>query len=147
MKHKQRGAVLVVSLLMLLVMTLLAVSSISSSNVNLLIVNNVQNSLQTEAVAQQAIEQSLSDMATFDSPGVRTLTIAERQVEVTRARCLGFEPASGFSAKWSLAPEETMWQLSATTEDASVSGAIAHLTQGVRILMTAGTCTAAETST
>jgi hypothetical protein len=78
---------------------------------------------------------------------VRTLTIAERQVEVTRARCLGFEPASGFSAKWSLAPEETMWQLSATTEDASVSGAIAHLTQGVRILMTAGACTAAETST
>lgn len=144
MKRKQQGAVLVVSLLMLLVMTLLAVSSISSSNVNLLIVNNVQNSLQTEAAAQQAIEQSLSDMSTFNAPAARTLTINERQIAVSEARCLGFEPASGFSAKWNLAPEETTWQLAASAND-SISGALAHLTQGVRILMTAGACTAAET--
>ena len=140
---KQSGAVLVISLLMLLVMTLLAVSSISSSNVNLLIVNNVQSSLQTEAAAQQAIELAISDIETFNSPAELSRTIDGRDVTVTQAHCLGYEPAAGFSAKWSLAPEDTVWQFAAQASD-SVSGAGASITQGVRILMAAGACADAE---
>lgn len=144
--RKQRGAVLIVSLLFLLVMTILAVSTISSSNVNLLIVNNVQNTLQTEAAAQYAIEQTLDNIDLFSSPSEQSLQINERNVAVSRAHCRGYQPAPGFSAKWALAPEDTVWELAAEARD-PVSGANATITQGVRILMVSGSCIAAEQST
>lgn len=140
---RQRGAVLVVSLLMLLVMTVLAVSTIDTSNINFQIINNLQSSLQNDAAAQRAIELTISDIATFTNPGARSLTIEGQQVNVSRARCRGFTPGTGFSAKWGLAPEETVWELTASASD-PVSGASASSTQGVRILMTAGSCAAAE---
>lgn len=59
-RNKQRGATLVVGLVMLVVLTLLVVSAIRSSNINMRISGNMQAQEETSAAAQQAIEQVIS---------------------------------------------------------------------------------------
>lgn len=60
LKHKQRGATLLVALVMLVVLTLLVVSAIRSSTTNLRIAGNMQMQGEATASAQQAIEQVIS---------------------------------------------------------------------------------------
>ncbi len=60
MKHRQRGATLFVALVMLVVLTLLSISAIRSSSINLRIAGNMQMAGEATAAAQQAIEQVLS---------------------------------------------------------------------------------------
>jgi Tfp pilus assembly protein PilX len=60
MPHRQAGATLVVSLIMLVVLTLLVVSAMRSSNTSLRVVGNMQLKTETAAAAQQAIEQVIS---------------------------------------------------------------------------------------
>jgi Tfp pilus assembly protein PilX len=59
-QHRQRGATLFVALVMLVVLTLLAISAIRSSSINLRIAGNMQMAGEASAAAQQAIEQVLS---------------------------------------------------------------------------------------
>lgn len=61
----QRGVTLFVALIFLLVMTLFAVSSVNMSTVNMRIVGNMQAIKQMEAVAQDAVEQILSDSGRY----------------------------------------------------------------------------------
>lgn len=138
-QKSQIGAVLVVSLLMLLVMSLLAVSAINLSNTNLLIVNNMQAQQRAETLAQAAIEQVISSSAAFDDPSAQTVQVDGQDVAVTAARCIDSKTAGGYSAAWDLAPEDTAWELTATVED-SATGAIGTLTQGVKIRMVSGSC-------
>ncbi len=73
-RNKQRGATLVVSLIMLVVLTLLVVSGIRSSNVNLRIAGNMQVQEEASAAAQQAIEQVISNTNfTLATPAARTV--------------------------------------------------------------------------
>lgn len=58
--RRQRGATLVVSLIMLLLITLLAVSSFSLGKGNLQIVGNMQQRGQAFAAAQQAVATTIS---------------------------------------------------------------------------------------
>ncbi len=58
--QSQRGAALVVSLIMLVVITLFALAVINMSTVNLRVANNEQVKAQSVASAQQAIEQVAS---------------------------------------------------------------------------------------
>lgn len=58
--RRQRGATLVVSLIMLLLITLLAVSSFSLGKGNLQIVGNMQQRSQAFAAAQQAVATTIS---------------------------------------------------------------------------------------
>lgn len=60
LRHKQRGATLLVALVMLVVLTLLVVSAIRSSNTNLRIAGNMQMQGEAAAAGQQAIEQVIS---------------------------------------------------------------------------------------
>lgn len=60
MKNQQRGVTLIVALVMLVVLTLLVISAIRSSNTNLRIAGNMQMQGEAAAAAQQAIEQILS---------------------------------------------------------------------------------------
>ena len=62
---KQRGAVLVVALLMLLVLTGLGVATINSTNINLQLVQSQQRQQETEQVAENAINYLLSDIDHF----------------------------------------------------------------------------------
>lgn len=58
--HRQRGATLIVSLVMLVLITLLAVSSFSLGKGNVQIVGNMQQRTQAFAAAQQAIATTIS---------------------------------------------------------------------------------------
>lgn len=66
----QRGATLLVSLIMLVVLTLFVISAINLTNVNLRIVGNMQIQKEIQAAAQQGIEKviSTSAMSTDDVP-------------------------------------------------------------------------------
>lgn len=72
--HKQSGATLIVSLLMLVILTLLAMSAIRSTTVNMRIAGNMQAQTEMAAVAQQATEQVLSANFTTN-PVAQTIQI------------------------------------------------------------------------
>ena len=65
---RQRGAALIVSLIMLLLITLLAVNSFGLAKGNLQIVGNMQQREQNLAAAQQAIEQVVSSAQFTQTP-------------------------------------------------------------------------------
>lgn len=65
--HRQRGATLVVSLIMLMVLTVLAVFAIRSGNTNLRIAGNMQYQAEAHAAAQQAIEQVVEQIKSTDN--------------------------------------------------------------------------------
>lgn len=60
LKHRQGGATLIVALIMLVVLTLLSISAIRSSSINLRIAGNMQMVGEATAAAQQAIETIIS---------------------------------------------------------------------------------------
>jgi hypothetical protein len=59
-RHKERGSSLFIGLIMLVLMTLLAISAFQSSNVNLRIVGNMQTRQEILAAVQSATEQVIS---------------------------------------------------------------------------------------
>lgn len=141
--NQQRGAALVVSLLMLTVMTLLAVTAIQSSNVSLRIVSNVQSEQIVTEQAQLGIEEALSSKDNFYSPSDITYNPTSDgdnlETTVEAAECLSVRPMPGYSANMANAPEETVWEVTAEASDAA-SGARVRVNQGVKIVMTAGNC-------
>ena len=58
--RQQRGATLVIALIMLVVITLLAVSSLSTTNMNLKVVGNMQSRGEALHATQQALETVIS---------------------------------------------------------------------------------------
>jgi Tfp pilus assembly protein PilX len=59
-RSRQRGATLMVSMIMLLLITLLTIASFKLGKGNLQIVNNMQQRSQTQVAAQSAIELAIS---------------------------------------------------------------------------------------
>ncbi|MBI5658208.1 MAG: pilus assembly protein [Nitrosomonadales bacterium] len=68
--YRQRGATLVVGLVMLVVLTLLVLSAIRSGNVNMRIVGNMQAQEETANASVQAIEEVISTNFTADPSAV-----------------------------------------------------------------------------
>jgi Tfp pilus assembly protein PilX len=66
--ERQRGATLVVGLVMLVVLTLLVLSAIRSGNTNMRIVGNMQMQEETAIAAVQATEQVISTNFTASAP-------------------------------------------------------------------------------
>jgi len=135
----QTGATLVVSLLMLIILTLIAVTAINTSSIDLRIVHNLQLQQEAEAAAQQAIEQVISSIANFNAPVAQTITVNSLAVTVAAPQCLGERIAPGYSAVWGLAPQDTYWNIRAVVIDPA-TGAQATLHQGVEIRLPAGIC-------
>lgn len=81
-KNRQRGATLVVGLVMLVVLTLLVLSAIRSSNVNMRIVGNMQMQEETSAAAIQATEQVISSNFTI-SPASQAIAIDINNDDIT----------------------------------------------------------------
>ena len=142
---RQRGATLVVVLIMLVVLTLFAVSAINIANVNSKVVGNMQQRIVAESLAQTAIETALNSIGNFGytgrtatvtvtPPTGMTVTIGDRVCQITEA-------ASGYSAAVALVPEDTYWDIPVTVDD-SLTGAKTVMHQGVKIRMLAGNCPA-----
>jgi hypothetical protein len=129
----QRGATLLVSVIMLLILTLFVVSAISMSNVNLKIVGNVQSQRTLENNAQQAIEHVLSSGAAFSvTPSGQTVTVNGTNVTVHAAACAKSVTAPGYDLTQGPVPEDNHWEIGAYVEDDLTGGSVT-VRQGVKI--------------
>ena len=140
-RQAQTGATLVVAMIILLMMTLFAVSSINMSSVNLKIVGNLQAQKALDARAQDVIEQILSDSSKFNAPlGTTDREFTEGTVAVDIPVCIDSKVATGYTAVAAdIIPQDNTWELVATITD-SDTGAVTTLHQGVEMRMLAGNC-------
>jgi Tfp pilus assembly protein PilX len=137
----ERGATLVVVLIMLVVLTLFAISGINLSNLNMKAVGNAQFRKAAEVAGQNAIEQALSSNTNFYSPKAPVAVAAPSGMTVTVGNrvCLSSDVASGYSLAQSIVPEDNYWEVPVTVVD-NVSGASVAMHQGTRIRMLANNC-------
>jgi hypothetical protein len=155
LSRRQDGAVLLVSLIMLVLMTLFALTGIRLSSVNLRIIGNYQWQKETEILVDTALEQVLSDAANF-SPTTTAHDIcsdgtvsdvgncpllAPARGTVTAPACSNARPAEGYSlAIGTLVPEDSDWTMRATATDSATSGATVTIVRGVTARLLAGNC-------
>ena len=156
--NRQRGATLVVVLVMLVVLTLLAVAGMRMSTASLTIVGNMQARRFVDNVANQAVEDVMNSIVPFNSPnGPVTLrtggtTVAANPatatalpspagitVTISARTCLFSAPASGYSAVQPIVPEDNLWEFSVAVND-SFTKAQTSMVQGTKIRQLAGSC-------
>ena len=139
--NKQQGATLFVALLLLLMMTLFAISSINMSTVNLKIVGNMQATKSLDAEAEAAIEQVISDSTKFTSPSSTTVTSSTYgNFTVSAPVCIDSKTATGYSAvNTNIIPEDNTWEIISSLSD-SLTGATTTIHAGVQLRMLAGNC-------
>jgi Tfp pilus assembly protein PilX len=145
-RNNQKGAVLLVALIMLVVFTLLAVSGVNSSMTSLRIAGNMQSQTEVGAAAQRALEQVLDQVTNFQyasdsAPPSQALTISSAGVDypvTVTLQCLGARPVAGYSASFAAsAPSESFWDVQASALDPR-TGATAVAHQGVRVTLSPG---------
>ena len=138
----QQGSVLLVSLILLVAMTMIAVASARISTTQLRLVGNVQSVQRVESVAQLGVEEVVGRIDAFTNPP-QAITVgnlpAGISVAVSDRRCLSTSPASGFSAVMQMSPVDTIWAVDVQATD-SFTGAEATVSQGIRVRMLAGSC-------
>ena len=66
--HRQQGVTLIMALVMLVVLTLLALTSFNLTRSNLQIVSNMQQRDEAEAAAREVIEETISSTRFFETP-------------------------------------------------------------------------------
>lgn len=150
----QRGATLLVSLIMLVVLTLFAVTGFNLSGVNLKIVGNFQQQKFSEAMVREALEQVVSTVTIFAAPAATCLPsgaapsgtplacATATDVLIEKPKCNYTVTAKGYTKKiGELSPEDTNWEVRASYTD-SASKATAAMVQGVAVRMLAGNCPA-----
>lgn len=171
-RSSQRGVTLFVALVLLVMVTLLAVSSFRVSNTNLKVIASMQGKGEATAAAQAAIEQVLSTPAFAEDPAVvAALPIAvnlneaaKNEYTVTlnpKPTCLKARPTdpaklditnpadrpcfgTALVGQATLATScaETIWEITATTKD-NVTQAETLVRQGVSMRVSS---TEAQTS-
>jgi len=139
---RQRGAVLFITLILLVAVMLLAVTMSALSRSNLQIARNNQSEQQRVALAQRAVEQVLNEATHFTSP-TASITVGNTggmQVAVSDRVCLRSVAATGYSAvSGSMPPIDTVWSFTVTVSD-PMTGGLTAMTQGARMRMLAGSC-------
>jgi Tfp pilus assembly protein PilX len=129
----QRGAVLFITLILLVAVMVLGVMMSGLSRANLQIVRNNQSQQQRIALAQRAVEQVLNDINNFTSPTTPIIiaSTGDLQVSVSDRVCVRSVAAAGYSAvAGSLPPIDTVWNFTITVSDPMTSGTTV-MTQGV----------------
>ena len=149
-RQPQRGATLLVVLVMLVMITLFVMSMIRLSSTNLKVVGNMQAQRALESAAQQAIEEKIGAIAFFnDAAGntgqwagnaaAITSTVNGYTVTISRPSCIFSLPATGYSATSNISPEDTNWEIVTSSTD-PVTSAHTRIVQGVKIRLPAGNC-------
>jgi len=166
---RQRGATLLISLIMLVVLTLFAITAIRTGNIGLKIVGNQQAQKLMEAAAAQAVEQVVSNLGNFDAANavLPSVTVAQSvcvnptagdppavlpvdsttpgacasgtRVDVQPVRCISAKRQSGGSLTQPMSTYENTWEIVATVTD-TLTGAKATYHQGMMIRMLASSC-------
>lgn len=154
--RRQKGAVLLIALLMLLLLNIFTVASISSSNINMQVIQSQQRLSEVQQVAANLSNYIFSDLDYFinygahlDSDGsfspmfpdvLLTADFGKIDIEVNSLTCLLETNLAGCSLDGS-SPclQETVWQLSISAMDKS-SGAQATHVEGLSLRYLAGYC-------
>lgn len=142
-RRRQRGATLVITLIMLVLITLFAISAINLSASTTKIVGNMQAKKTTDAMAQRTVDQVISEGLFGDKAGVPivpswkpagyTVTVSDRVCKAFTPQLL--DPQLGTST----------WEFSVCVTD-DFTGARSYLRQGVAVkTLTAGTPCPAST--
>jgi Tfp pilus assembly protein PilX len=148
LRRSQRGATMIIALIMIATITLLVISSFTLSSTNLKSVGNMQIREESLAAANRAIELVLSSAFT-DSPTAQEITVDinadgtnDYTVAVAQPSCVrktlassGGKTQVGLSMGSSDKTWYTDWDLDATVTDAA-TGAKVRVHQGVRVLLT-----------
>lgn len=152
--NSQRGATLIVGLIMLVLITLLVTSAFTLSTSGLKSVGNMQSRDEAIAAGNKAIEQVVSSPFT-NSPAGETINVDLNNDGVTdyvvvfnTPTCVSVAEIPGTT----VAPSsislgsafatstsnlyETVWDLDANVTDPNGSGAAVRVHQGVRVLLT-----------
>jgi Tfp pilus assembly protein PilX len=145
---RQRGIAMVIGMIMLVLLTLLVVSAINTSSVNLRITGNMQAQDGARAVAQQSIERVLGDVTKFyptqsgvvatsydinnDGTGDYSVTVAAPVCKSAAKQQPGRTADCINGAKAGLFCWDTLWEVVATATDAK-TGVRQVVTQGVAI--------------
>ena len=137
--QRQRGAVLLVGLVILMIITLFVMSSANLSTSDLRITGNFQTKMMTDQNVQQAIEEALSSVNNFTTPVAQTITVNGVTVAVSAPTCLGTSPAPGYTAVNNITLYDTNWSVTATATD-PITDATATISQGVRIRLPTNFC-------
>lgn len=152
--RRQAGATLLVSLIMLVVLTLFAVTMFNLAGVNLKIVGNFQQQRAAESAVQQAIEELMSTVTAFNAtPAATNICVngtgassalctasGGHWIVIDQPRCNYTTAARGYTKKvGELTPEDTNWEVRASYTDALTSASVA-LVQGLAVRMLAGNC-------
>ena len=99
--HSQRGATLLVALIMLVLLTLFAVSALNTSTTNMKVIGNMQTRTEALNAAQWAIEKVTSVDFTIDPPGPQPSTwpvdinndgTTDYNVVVAKPTCISIVP-------------------------------------------------------
>ncbi|MDA7852357.1 pilus assembly PilX N-terminal domain-containing protein [Porticoccaceae bacterium] len=153
-RNQHRGAVLIVALIMLLVLTTLGVSTITSTNINLQLLQSQQRQQEAQQAAQNSINYLLSDLDYYinnasylDGDGDFTLSFPSNVssgmvVTVNSLQCLLQATPAGCSLlEGSSAPchPEYYWEADVSVTD-NVSGASSTIIEGFKFRYLEGYC-------
>jgi len=141
-RKQQKGIVLVLSLVLMVVITLFVLSSTRLATGNLRIIGNMQAKRMVEAVAQQGVEETISTLTPFSLPNnaVALTPINGITPQLTTPRvCFRSSPAPGYSAVAAVAFDDTYWNVRVAATD-PITGAATVVDQGVRIRLLKGNC-------
>jgi hypothetical protein len=144
----QRGVALVIGMIFLVLLTLLVISAINSSSINLRIVGNMQAQDEARAVAQQAIERYAEDFTNFyplpkaiastgydinnDTTSDYSVTIAAPVCRSASRQIVARSPECAAGIKGGTFCWDTLWDVTAVATDGK-SGVSQTVTQGVAI--------------
>jgi hypothetical protein len=134
---REQGATLVITLIMLVLITMFAISAITLSNSTSKVVGNMQAKKTTDAMAQRVVDQVISDGLFGDKrlvPVAPSWTPAGYTIQVTERHCKAFTPTL-------LDPQTgtATWEFDVCIRD-SFTGAKSYIRQGVAVkTLTAGT--------
>lgn len=140
--HQQRGISLVMALVMLIVLTMTALSSTSSVNSSLRIAANMQIQDEVLTAAQIAIDDQLSSLTNFTNAVNRHINVdinrdgeSDYSVELFAPVCISTAPGQQDSYQLSASsPNKTYWEVRADVTDPR-TGAAVKVYQGVRITL------------
>ena len=146
--RRQGGAVLIIGLIMIVLITLIVVNAFTLSSSNLKSVGNMQVREEAVAAANQAVERLISAPFT-NAPATQTFTVDinkdganDYSVVVAQPTCIRaatarVAPPSEVEMPAAMSSGSTWntdWNISATVTDAA-SGATVQVNQGVRVLL------------
>jgi Tfp pilus assembly protein PilX len=147
----EKGAALIVGLIMLVLITLMLITALNLGTTNFRAVANMQYRAEAVAAANKAIEQVMSTPFTA-APAAETVNVdidndadTDYEVQVAVPECIYASPAFGADPSSLSLPVSmsaastwnTVWDLDATATDAdNVVGANARVRAGVRVLLT-----------